>query len=225
MPPEICERARRKFRLAAYHRRVTSRHVETERRARAALDEGDARAAATAAIQGYGPEILGFLRARLRDDTTAGDAFAVFCEDLWKGLPKFEARSTMRVWAYTLARHAADRVAGRARRERDRRASLSEARSLAEEVRTSTMAHQRTANKDRVRKLRARLTGEEETILILRVDKQLSWREIVQVLGSDDPDASDAGLARAAARLRKRYQAMTAKLRRLAEAEGLLPPS
>ena len=71
------------------------------------LDSGELAAAATAAIRGYGPEILGYLAAVLRDDDAAAEAFSRFAEDLWKGLPGFRRKSSMRTWAYRVAWNAA----------------------------------------------------------------------------------------------------------------------
>ena len=47
----------------------------------------------------FGPEILGFLLSATRDDGLAGDAFSVFCEDVWKGLAKFRFESSLRTQA------------------------------------------------------------------------------------------------------------------------------
>ncbi|MGH2901267.1 MAG: RNA polymerase sigma factor, partial [Solirubrobacteraceae bacterium] len=71
---------------------------------------GQLKDVATLAIEGYGPEVLSFLEMMLRDHADASDAFAQACEDLWKGLPRFEGRSSMKTWFYTLARHAASRL-------------------------------------------------------------------------------------------------------------------
>src|SRR5262245_35082234 len=67
---------------------------------------GDLRRAAELTIECYGPEILGYLTAVLRDPVDAEDVFAQFCADLWTGIPAFRWRSSLRTWAYALARHA-----------------------------------------------------------------------------------------------------------------------
>src|SRR5215831_19409009 len=83
---------------------------ELEAAVRAQHEAGNLRAAATRALEGYGPEILGYLVATLRSDEAAAEVFSQFCLDLWTGLPGFEWRSSFRTWAYMLARHAAIRV-------------------------------------------------------------------------------------------------------------------
>ena len=68
--------------------------------------------------------------------------------------------------------------------------------------------------------LREELPAEDQALLILRVDKQLDWNELAQVL-SEDELAGDA-LRRESARLRKRFQMIKERLRKRAEEEGLL---
>jgi RNA polymerase sigma-70 factor (ECF subfamily) len=102
------------------------------------------------------------------------------------------------------------------------RAGLSPGR--AELVRYIWTTSARTENKSQIRQLRERLPQADQALLILRINRRLGWTEIARILG-DEGEASDAAtLAREAARLRKRYQTAKEKLRRLAEAEGLVEP-
>lgn len=198
---------------------------EIEQAVRTACDAGDYDEAATAALKGYGPEILGFLVSRLNNEGAAGDAFSLFSEDLWKGLPRFEWRSTVRVWAYTLARHAAARWAKRQKGAGKRRVPLSRvgrASQIAAQVRDSTLPYLRTQVKSRMRALYDRLPEEDQTVLTLRLDKQLSFRDIAEIMLYDGERAQDAAIAKESARLRKRFQLAKERLRKLAEQEGLL---
>ena len=77
-----------------------------EQRIRRHHERGELKEAATAAIEGFGPEILGFLKAVVRDEQLAGEVFAHFCEDVWTGLSGFRWESSFRTWGYTLARAA-----------------------------------------------------------------------------------------------------------------------
>src|SRR5262245_36793079 len=84
-----------------------------ERRIERALEREDLDVAVTEAIRGYGPELLSYLQAVLREETAAAEVFSQFCEFLWKSLPKFRRESSFRTWAYKLAwsavrRHIAD---------------------------------------------------------------------------------------------------------------------
>jgi len=204
---------------------MSDKRAEAELRIREACDEGEHDAAATDAIETFGPEILGFLKARLRDETAAGDAFAIFCEDLWRGLAGFEWRCSLRVWAYTLARHAANRYGKLAHRQPGKNVPLSQigsASKVIEQVRTATLAFLRTEVKSRMRHLREQLPLEDQTVLILRIDKQLSWRELAEVMAYDGEAPAEAELDKEAGRLRKRFQLAKERLRKLAIEEGLL---
>ena len=80
----------------------------------------------------------------------------------------------------------------------------------------------RSETKQRLRALREGLPEAEQTLLILRVDRGLGWREIAQIMAGPDAGREDELLERAAARMRKQFQQVKAKLRALAQAEGLL---
>ena len=81
-------------------------------------------------------------------------------------------------------------------------------------IRTATLAHLRTENKDRVAQLRAALSEEDQLVLTLRIDRGLDFREIALVtLG--DVEASPEQVTRETARLRKRLQLIKDKLRRM----------
>src|SRR5262245_40739210 len=121
-----------------------------EERIAALVEAGDFTAAATAAIRGFGPEVLGYLAALHGDRDAAGEAFSLLCEDVWRGLPSFERRASFRTWLYVLARHAASRRARRERRHDEGRAPLSAAASLAAEVRSTTPPHLRSATRRRL---------------------------------------------------------------------------
>lgn len=192
---------------------------------REAFDRQDFDAAATVAIREYGPEILGVLAARLRSQSDASEVFAQFCEDLWRGLPGFRWQCSVRVWAYTIARHASIRYVTSAYRKPGRHVPLSQhpvIDQLVQDIRTTTQAHLRTENRSRMQQLREQLPAMEQELLILRIDKQMSFREMAIVVSEEDLTAPGAPLDRVAARLRKRFQLAKEKLRALAAAEGLV---
>lgn len=181
---------------------------------RALLDAGDHGRATELALRSYGAEILGWLHGTSRSETDAADAFALFAEELWKSLRRYDGRCSPRTWCYMLARHAAYRV--REARAAGREVPLSSApvAALAEEIRASTLPHLRTAVKDRVRELRRQLDPDDQHLLVLRVDRDLGWRDISQILLGDA--ASPAELDRHAAALRKRFERVKQRLRELA---------
>lgn len=188
-------------------------------------DRGDMQATAAAALNGYGPEILGFLMAVMRDEQDAGDVFSVFCEDLWKGLEGFRWQSSFRTWAYTLARNASHRFRRVAQRHGQRNVPLSDQRhlhDLAQKVRTATMPYLRTEVKDRFAALREALDPEDQTLLILRIDRKMAWRDIAQVMLDDDDVEDTKKLRSRAAALRKRFQRLKDRLREMAIEEGII---
>lgn len=186
---------------------------ELEARVRA-LAATDPRAAATEALRGLGPQVLRYLRSVLRDEAQAGDAFSAFAEHLWRGLPDFRGEGSLRGWAYRLAHRAALDVRGEAWRRRGRRLETGEASRLADEVRTRT-AVRVERRRQALEKLREALSVEEQALLALRVDQELAWSEIAEVLAAD-------GARLEAAALMKRFERLKERLARMAREQGLV---
>ncbi|HUQ05881.1 MAG TPA: sigma-70 family RNA polymerase sigma factor [Kofleriaceae bacterium] len=184
--------------------------LEAEVRAR--CDRADHAGAAAAIVRGYGPEVIPFLASLLRStDDDLAEAFSIFCEDVMRGLPRFRFASSVRTWVYTLARHAASRMR-RGDRRRGKRISLpGELHDLAEAVRSSTVEYMRTAVKDKLALARERLGDEERSILMLRVDRQLGWRDIARILADDELD--DDALRKREQTLRKRFETIKRHLK------------
>jgi len=186
------------------------------------LAEGRHREAATGAIDTYGPEIVGFLGALLGNASDADDAFAQACEDLWKGLPQFEGRSSMRTWMYTVARHAALRLARSPYRRANRHVGESQLDDAVARVRTATAPHLRTDVKSAFAAIRDALEPEDRALLVLRVDREMDWKDISMVLFPDEAARSAGDLTRLTARLRKRFQKVKEEVRTRAKEAGLL---
>jgi RNA polymerase sigma-70 factor (ECF subfamily) len=198
-----------------------SEDIETA--VRAHCDRHDFDAATTAALRGYGQEIFSFLMARMRAEDSAADVFSATCENLWSTMAAFEWRCSMRTWIYKLARSAAAKYERTPANRRERRMGLSQVSELVDQARSRTMAHLRTEVKDEFQRLREELDPEDQTLLILRVDRSLDWNEIARIVEDDDNNtADDEQLKRAAARLRQRFQTLKKRLRELAGERGLL---
>jgi RNA polymerase sigma-70 factor (ECF subfamily) len=183
-------------------------------------EKGDQREAAARAVEGYGPEIFGFLVTMLRDEHNASEVFSQACEDLWQGIGQFEGRCAMRTWFYAIARHAMARFRRSPQHRPGRHVSLSEASDAAERVRSRTMPHLRTSVKSRFAAIRDSLDEDDRALLILRIDRDLSWREIARIFSADDN--SDETLRRIEARLRQRFHLVKGKIRERARQSGLL---
>jgi len=219
--------------------------MNLEERIAAALRRRELDAAVTETMKGYGPQILGYLRAVIRDPEDAAEVFSQFAEDVWRGLPGFRGECSVRVWAYKIAWHAASRFGRDPYRRRRDRLATSMASRLAESLLSSSNQNLERRSAE-VERLREHLSSEEQSLLILRVDRQLSWREVAEVLaaegeegdgddgpggdgrpgpggwGSPSPAAEDG--APDEATLRKRFERLKGKLARLAREEGLLNP-
>jgi len=177
-----------------------------------ALATTDSAAAVAAVVRGYGPEIWTYLAGVLRSsDDDLGEVFAVFCEDVCRGMPSFRFESSVRTWSYVIARRAALRHLREARRRARRFEAAPELEAIAEAVRSTTAMHLRTTNHERLAAVRDQLDHDERTILILRVDRQLPWREIAQVMADGELDGED--LRKREQVLRKKFESIKRKLR------------
>ena len=157
--------------------------MTTEGRVQKLLANGDHRGAAAEAIRGLGPKVLGYLRSILRDDEDAADAFSHFAEDLWRGIGGFRGESSFKTWAYKLAWCAAMHVRSDAWKRLGRRLEAGEASRLADEVRTRSVVRDEKQRRS-LERLREALSAEEQTLLFLRLDQQLDWNEVAEVLSA-----------------------------------------
>jgi RNA polymerase sigma-70 factor, ECF subfamily len=178
----------------------------------ALLERGEVDEAATVALQALGPALLGYL-ASLLDEDDARDIFSVLAEDAWRGLPGFRFECSLRAWLFRLAWHAVSRFLRNPWRRRVEPLPSSAASRLAASIAGASQLP--GGRRDTLRALRKRLTPEEQTLLVLRVDKELEWNEVAEVLaGSGEPVDPAA--------LRKRFERIKDRLAALARAEGLL---
>jgi RNA polymerase sigma-70 factor (ECF subfamily) len=189
--------------------------ADVERDISARLDAGDEAGAASLGLRVYGPAILQYVAATVRDEADAAEVFSIFSEDLWKGIAQFRRESAFKTWAYRLAWHAALRWLSDPYRERGRAFQTGEASKIALEVRSTTALHLQDRAKDALAEMRAALAPDEQTLLILRIDRELEWVEIAAILGEE-------GTAPTEATLRKRFERLKEKLRREAISRGLL---
>lgn len=184
--------------------------TEVEARIRASCDQKAYEQAATIALDAYGSELMGYLVALLRNAADADDVFATFSESLWRGLPTFRWGSSLRTFAYTIARNAW------LKHRRDPRNTRHDplppsAEAIAARERSRTATYLRTETKDKIAALRAELDPDDQTLLILRVNRQLAWNDIAKIMADDPIDDSEA--AKRATALRKRFERLKKDLR------------
>jgi len=186
---------------------------EEEERVRDLLGRGDEREAATVALRAVGPEVLAYLEHVLGDADDGRDVFQKFAEDLWAWLPSWRGAG-LRAAAYRIAWHAAARFRREAWRRRRERMRTTMASRIAASIRSPESRLATTAH-DRLARLRGALDPEERTLLVLRLDRELSWNEVAEVLSSDGEPLDSAAV-------RKRFERVKAKLAKLAREQGLL---
>jgi RNA polymerase sigma-70 factor, ECF subfamily len=188
--------------------------LDIERRIRETLEVDGVDRATTLALEAYGAELMSYLVALSRSVTDADDVFGAVAEALWRGLPTFRWESSVRTLAYAIARNAYLKHVRTARRGGVRVAlSSPSAEAVVAGVRSRTATYLQTEVKDKIAKLRAELDPEDQTLLILRVNRQLPWRDIARIM-TDEGDASDdVELKRRAAALRKRFERLKEELR------------
>jgi RNA polymerase sigma-70 factor (ECF subfamily) len=175
--------------------------------------------AATEAIRVYGPEIFALYASIHRSEQDASEVFSLFCEQLWRGIAGFEGRALFRTWLYTVAWNASSRFHAQQRARLEAPSPDSQLASLAERIRVTTLSRIRREQRTRIQELRQTLPVEEQMLLILRVERELEWTDLVRVM-NPDADLDTAALARESARLRKRFQAVKDRLRDLVRADA-----
>lgn len=204
---------------------TTADREELEEAIRLRIQEKDHSGAATVALRGYRAEIFGFLLAFHRNQEDALEVFSLFSERLWLDLPSFKQKCSFRTWAYTLARHASLNYLRETRRRAKRQPALpegSELSGLVAELRSETASFLRTERRMRFTALRESLPAEDQALLILRVDRKLSWNDLARVLREGASGLEEAELTREAARLRKRFQLLKTRLCELGRRAGVV---
>ncbi len=198
----------------------TSKRDVIERDVRARIDAADIDGASSLAIASYGTELIGFLQAIARDEALAADAFAIASQQLWAHIARFRWEATLRTWFYQLGRNALHQLRRDPRRRPDRNLPLSVLTSIAEVQRQPTAPYQKTESKNALRELRESLAPDDHELLILRLDRGMSWKDIARATAGEDEAAST--LDTRAAALRKRYERLKQQLRERMVERGLL---
>jgi RNA polymerase sigma-70 factor, ECF subfamily len=183
-----------------------------ETRIRALVSDGALRDAATAAVETYGPSIWRYVCTLVEDEEDARDVFQTFAEDLWRGLASFRGDSSLRTWAYRVAWAASSRHRRDAFRRRRRRLATDDMSRMVASVTTHATPGGRH---DALARLRRSLGKDDQLLLTLRVDRELSWDDIAALL-------SATGKPLEAPALRKRYERLKDELRERARADGLV---
>jgi RNA polymerase sigma-70 factor (ECF subfamily) len=185
--------------------------MDVERRVEALVAAGDLAAAVSVVVDRHGGAIYGYL-CTLFDDDEAGDVYSQWAEDVLRGLAGFRRECSLRSWLFKLAWHAGARHRRDPYRARGERLPSSAASRLAAPLPASSRLP--GGRRDLLRRLRDSLGPEDQTLLHLRIDRELEWEEIAAVLSDGEPLTSAA--------LRKRFERLKERLAARAREEGLL---
>lgn len=175
---------------------------------------------ATRALEAYSDGLYGYLVGLMKNPMDAGEVFSQAVEDFWRSLPRFRGEARVQTWLYKLAQHAACRFR-RSPWNRGDRTGDSQIDHLVAAACSRTEPWRDTEVKDHIRTLRDDLDPDDRALLILRVDRNLGWKDVALVmLERDEPTAAD--LDREAARLRKRFEHVKKQLRARAATAGIV---
>jgi RNA polymerase sigma-70 factor (ECF subfamily) len=155
---------------------------------RALFGAGQIDVAIERTVRAYGPELITWLASMFESEADAYDAFSRMCEELCRSYTRFDRRCSIRTWCYMLARHAAFHVRSQPRKRRE--VPLSELPSVVDAVshawNTTRRAKQHAQNI--YAEIRQQLDDDDQALLVLRVDRDLAWRDIAIVFLGEEAD-------------------------------------
>lgn len=195
---------------------------------RQAFANQDYQRVVTTMLDAHGAELRRYIRSA-SDPKLADDIYGQLTLDLWRDIRRFQWRCSVRTYLFTLARHAVARTHKLERRARRRERVYAEAMTVVapttavEPMPTTLPAHLRTDSMERFRQLRSQLSTDDQALLTMRIDRCMSYKAIAIALAPGAHPPSDVALQRGAARLRKRFQALKARLRAMMEDDGEAP--
>lgn len=184
---------------------------EIDREIRALCEAGNYEEATRCILKEYGPELMGWVLSVVKEEASAEDIGQLFSVALWRGLSGFRWEGSLRTWAYRIARRELIRFQQAKARRDEPLAPSSELRQLVQEITSIHSALHRKQVADRLIALRRLLPEEAQTLLILRVDRQMPFSDIAQVLEIEAENA------------RQKFKRAKDKLKEMAQAEGLIP--
>jgi RNA polymerase sigma-70 factor (ECF subfamily) len=186
-----------------------------ETRIHGGIAAGTHESAVSEALRGYGPRIAAYIRTLVRDEEAAQEVFAQFCERLWKSIANFRGHSSFLTWAYSIAWHTFQHYLANPYERRRERLDTGVLANLVGEVYSSATGGETSALLSTLEALRRTLSPLEQSLLTLRIDQELSWREVALVLGDERLDETA---------LRKRYERLRARIRKELAARGYPGP-
>ncbi|HEY0255258.1 MAG TPA: sigma-70 family RNA polymerase sigma factor, partial [Kofleriaceae bacterium] len=159
---------------------------ELDAKVRAYVARGQADRATEKILREYGDELARYLRSQVASEADAQEAFSRMSEELWKSLARFDGRCSVRTWCYMLARHSAIYIRTLPRHQREQLvSSVPSVQQAATEMFSNSLV-ERAHEQEVYTEAKEALEPDDRTLLVLRIDRNLSWREIAVVLLGED---------------------------------------
>jgi RNA polymerase sigma-70 factor (ECF subfamily) len=152
-------------------------------------------------MDAYGTPLYRFCRRLVGEEALAEDAHQLTFVQAYEGLARFDRRSSLRSWLYSIARH---RCLDALKITRRRRARIEAVPELPERPVAEASAEERLVERVRRRMLESclgKLAPKVRSALLLRFQEELSYPEMAQVSG-ERPATLQARVARALPALR-----------------------
>ncbi len=203
--------------------------LEVENRVRELISEKEVRDAAGLALygtvengrsDGYGVRVFGHLRAIMKNDREAKEVFFKFSCVVLEDIAAFRGELSLKSWLYGVAY----RVMVEHWKERNTRSEFQFTRNddRAFHGRASIDRWDESPIKDALRQLCSQLPKDEQTILILRIERDMDWYELARVF-LDIEEATNAELLQFVMNRRKlRFNRSKEKVHTLAAVKALL---
>jgi RNA polymerase sigma-70 factor (ECF subfamily) len=174
--------------------------MDVEERVALALGRSDRAGAVTEGLRGYGNQLVSYLRSLLGDADAALEVYGQTCENAWTSIDRFSGGS-FRAWIYRLAWCAAQDHRRDPYRNRTRRLLTEEISGLVDAARSSLQPDRQHDKNVRLEKVLEQLDDADRTLVVLRIARGMSWRDVAEVLDLDE------------AALRKRFQRLKERVR------------
>jgi RNA polymerase sigma-70 factor, ECF subfamily len=168
---------------------------------------------------------MGFIVPFFKAKHDAEEVFAAVCERLWGSFLKASFRwdCSVRTWSYVIARNEITRFRTGERRRGAGDVPLSEiADIIAVATTRARVADTSSERREKLARLRAELSPDDQALLTLRVDRELPWDDVALAFIANAEACSNEERKREAVRLRKRYELLRKRLAQRVREEGLL---
>jgi len=133
-------------------------------------------------VKRYQRPLLNFVARYLGDRTAAEDLTQEVFLRIYRAAPRFEAKAKVSTWVFRIAYHLVLTELGRRSRQQNLRESLRRSREEGpEEAFTDPL--ERFELEEVIMSALGRLPGNQRAALLLRINEELSYAEIAEVLG------------------------------------------